>query len=197
MNSTWHTSYQLQKVMWCESFTSFKSRAASESIQRRKTVFPQKIACVRRNSLLNCRSNALLMWNNSNYSHFTSSNVFMLYPLGQPKEFPSFVCQPSLREHGTAILLEGAGGWPIYNIQGHSGHSSLTVLSAWFMLYSLHSVSKGQAVKYAWQVSWTNFQLLELQTRLGMLRETGHFTSKLASEVALLVANIINCDCII
>lgn len=74
-NSTWHTSYQLQKVMWCESFASFKSRAASESIYRRKTVFPQKIASVRRNSFLTCRGNALLMWNTSNYSHFTSSNV--------------------------------------------------------------------------------------------------------------------------
>lgn len=41
-NSTWHTSYQLQKAMWCEPFTSFKSRAASESIERRRTVFPQK-----------------------------------------------------------------------------------------------------------------------------------------------------------
>lgn len=75
MNSTWHTSHQLQKAIWCESCTSFKSRAASESIQRRKTVVPQKITSVSRNSFLNCRGNALLMWNASNYSHFTSSNV--------------------------------------------------------------------------------------------------------------------------
>lgn len=74
-NSAWHSSYQLQKVMWCESLTSFKSRAASESIQRRKTVFPQKIASVSRKSFLSCRGNALLMWNTSNYSHFISSNV--------------------------------------------------------------------------------------------------------------------------
>lgn len=138
MNSTWHTSYQLQKVMWCESFASFESRAASESIQRRKTVFPQKTASVSRNSFLNCRSNALLMWNTSNYSYFTSSSVFMLYPLGQPKEFFSFVTSllsgsMALQSSGKMLVVDQYITFkdrvliPVWQY----------LLSAWFMLSSL------------------------------------------------------------
>lgn len=100
--------------------------------------FLKKAACASRNSFLNCRGNALLMWNPSNCSHFTSSSITYSCCTHWDSVCNSPSLSASLLSGRTAILLEDAGGWPICNIQGHSAHSSLRILSAWYMFSSLH-----------------------------------------------------------